>query len=249
MIDRHEHAVIQVSGGKDSLAVLYLLRPHWDKCTVMWVNTGAAYPETVALMERIRAEVPRFLEVRSDQPGNVEQNGWPVDLLPIQYGPQGRAFVQDGDDVRLQSFLDCCRENVWLPSYRAVLGTGATLVIRGQRKADKMRSPIESGHVDAFGLTYWFPIEDWSTDQVFQWMKQNGVPVPAHYAETETSLDCWSCTAYCHENLGRYRYTARNHREKWEELRARFRKINDVVAETLRPMNVATMYYRRAVGE
>jgi len=33
--------VLQLSGGKDSLACLYLLKPKWDDLIVAWVNTGA----------------------------------------------------------------------------------------------------------------------------------------------------------------------------------------------------------------
>jgi 3'-phosphoadenosine 5'-phosphosulfate sulfotransferase (PAPS reductase)/FAD synthetase len=58
-IERHKpgKAVLQFSGGKDSLACLLLLRPWWDRLTVMWVNTGAAFPETLELMEAVRSRV------------------------------------------------------------------------------------------------------------------------------------------------------------------------------------------------
>ena len=53
IIERHERIALQVSGGRDSIACLYLMRPYWDRVTVYWLDTGAAYPETVSLMQRI----------------------------------------------------------------------------------------------------------------------------------------------------------------------------------------------------
>jgi 3'-phosphoadenosine 5'-phosphosulfate sulfotransferase (PAPS reductase)/FAD synthetase len=80
----HENTVLQFSGGKDSLACLFLLREQWDEMTVLWVNAGAAFPETVGLMEKIRALVPHFLEVRTNQPAQVAELGYPVDVLPLR---------------------------------------------------------------------------------------------------------------------------------------------------------------------
>ena len=52
-LDRHDKIALQFSGGKDSLAVLYLCKEWWNKITVVWLNTGSAFPETIAQMEGI----------------------------------------------------------------------------------------------------------------------------------------------------------------------------------------------------
>ncbi len=63
------------SGGKDSLACWYLHRH--ENPIVLWVNTGKAYPETVAIVDEIRAQAFRFVEVRSDQQAQIDANGLP----------------------------------------------------------------------------------------------------------------------------------------------------------------------------
>ena len=67
------HNAIQVSGGIDSLALLFNLRGLWDDSIVMWGDTGAAYHDVETLMDDVRQLVPHFLHVRGDQPGVTRQ--------------------------------------------------------------------------------------------------------------------------------------------------------------------------------
>ncbi|MFM0170609.1 phosphoadenosine phosphosulfate reductase family protein [Paraburkholderia sediminicola] len=81
-ITKHERIALQFSGGKDSLAMLHLMRKHWDRMTVYWVNPGDAFPETIALVESVRALVPHFVEIAANQPQVIAQFDIPMDLLP-----------------------------------------------------------------------------------------------------------------------------------------------------------------------
>ena len=40
ILDRHERIALQFSGGKDSLALWGLMRPHLDRVVVYHVDTG-----------------------------------------------------------------------------------------------------------------------------------------------------------------------------------------------------------------
>lgn len=229
--------VLQFSGGKDSLACLYLLRPYWDRLTVMWTNTGAAFPETLELMSRIRAMVPHFIEVKGDQPGHVALMGMPADIVPVRNTAVGQ-MIQPNHDVLLQSYLECCAASFWLPMQRAVIELGATLIIRGQRAAEARRAPIQSGHI-VEGIMIRFPIEKWSEQQVFDFLRRKGVEVPAHYEYTKTSLDCWSCTAYLDENQGRMRYMREKHPALWKEVRGRLRLVAEAARVELAHVEAA----------
>lgn len=223
--------VLQFSGGKDSLACLYLLRPHWDQLTVMWCNPGAAFPETVEQMDRIRAMVPHFLEVKGNQPTHIELMGLPADIVPVRNTAVGKMF-HPNDGVLLQQYWECCAASFWLPMQQAVMDLGATLIIRGQRKAEARRAPISSGHIEN-GITIRFPIEDWSEQQVFDFLRRKGVEPPAHYKHTKVSLDCWSCTAYLDENQGRMRYMREKHPALWEQYVPRLHKVRAAVLAEL----------------
>lgn len=194
----HTDNVIAFSGGKDSLAMLYLLQPLWDDATVMWVNTGAAHDSTLEQMAQVRAMVPHFLEVRSDVTGFVERNGFPADAVPVWSSPQARNMA--GATVEFCSAVECCASNLWIPAMGAVRELGAKVVYRGQKLSDAKQSAIEDGYTE-FGVTYRFPLAHWSDQDVLKYL---GERVPAYYlAGEESSRDCWLCTAYLDKNARR----------------------------------------------
>jgi 3'-phosphoadenosine 5'-phosphosulfate sulfotransferase (PAPS reductase)/FAD synthetase len=227
----HTKTVLQCSGGLDSLACLYLLRPRWDELTVMWVNAGAAFPETLQQMAEIRELVPHFIEVRSNQPANIAQYGFPSDLLAAWDMPDGR-IADDARTRRMQSPMTCCAANLWLPAMHATNLQGATLVIRGQRAEEAKKSPLRSGAV-VDGIEYWFPIEDWSRSEVRTYLTREGVPIPAHYDYVDSSLDCMTCTAYVGENVGKFEYMKLRHPDAYRDVRRTIAEIIEAAASEL----------------
>lgn len=207
-IERHKWAVLQFSGGKDSLACLYLLKPYWHKLKVFWVNTGAAYPETISQMQDV-SKLVSFTEIKSDQPAHIERYGPAADVVPVRASPYGR-WVMSSSDSPIQSPIDCCSQNIWGPMTSAVKASGATLVIRGQRNTDEDKSPARSGMVHD-GVEYWFPVEDWSELKILRFLQSEEVALPDHYKYVNSSLDCWSCTAYRSHVVGRMKYMKEFH--------------------------------------
>ena len=231
----HKNTVLQFSGGKDSLCVLHYLRPHWDQLTVLWANSGAAFPETEALMAEIKALVPHFAEVNSDQKSWVAAYGFPVDTIPVRNSGFGHDMEQ-GDRIKLQPYVTCCGKNVWQPlaEYCSV-ANGVTTVIRGQRIQEKLKSPLRNGYVEA-GVTHLMPIEDWSTEQVFDFLRAHDVKIPAYYSVTDSSLDCWSCTAYLSE-VGRFKWLRTHYAERYALVRDRIHSIQAALTHSLTEVN------------
>lgn len=205
----HERTLLQFSGGKDSLACLYVAKPHWDRMTVVWVNTGDAFPETIAQMAGIEALVPHFLEIKSDQPAQIVRFGYPSDLVPVWDTPLGRQS-DSSRERKVQDPFSCCGTNLWKPMADAVKRLGATTVIRGQRVSEHRKSSVRNGDV-IDGVRYVMPVEDWSNEDVFAYLERNNVDVPAHYAYVNSSLDCQHCTAYLNENAGKFQYMKERH--------------------------------------
>lgn len=232
-LDRHEKVVLQFSGGKDSIACLLLLREHLHRITVLWMNTGETLPEHAAQMERVKVICPHFVEVRSDLAKSIEENGYPVDVLPVR-NDRNIQFLTNQQRVPLQSFMACCIQNLMQPMHEATLNAGATLIIRGQKRADEHKSPVQSGHVVG-GVEYWFPVEDWTDAEILDFIEGSDL-LPEHFERGHTSLDCWSCTAYLGEHAWRQRYLERHHPEKADEVRRRVMLIREEVMADLKHM-------------
>lgn len=216
---RHERAVLQFSGGKDSLACLALMRPYWDAITVLWINSGDAFPETVAQMAAIRAMVPHFEAVQANQPAQIERDGYPSDIVSVWDTPLGRSAYRDRP-FKTQSALACCNVNLWQPGMAAVKALGATLVIRGQRHSEARRSGLTSGDV-VDGIEYLLPIETWDDAAVHAYLAAQGIALPEHYDYVDSSLDCQHCTAYLDDNAGKFAYLAARHPSLHAEVRGR----------------------------
>lgn len=208
---------IHFSGGLDSLAILFHMRPWTPDLHVFWVNSGAAYTSTVEMMNRVRGIVPNFHEVQGAQPAIVRSGGWPVDVVPVRFTRAGRA-VHGTQGTVFQSYLSCCERSLWEPMRLAMLAHQVTDVYRGQRNDDKRKAPVASGTRDHDGITYHFPLEDWTRAQVLDYCRCECPDlIPAYYAAGEsTSRDCWNCTAYLDDNVARIAYLPDHERTQVE---------------------------------
>lgn len=201
--------VLQFSGGKDSLACLYLLKPQWLTLHVVWANTGAAFPETLEQMQRMRELIPHFHELQTQQ--NIEAEGYPVDVLPIAHTRIGQRY--EGTAGRLfQSRYTCCGSALWLPMQQFMKTLGAKIIVRGEKRCDQKGSGLTNGAV-VDGIEYRFPLADWSDTDVYAYLKEQGVALPPNYGSMSTGLDCWNCTAYLDET-GKLGYLREHHPEK-----------------------------------
>ena len=228
---RHERVALMYSGGKDSLACLYLLKEYLPRLTVVWGNTSANFPEIEESMRALGAQVPSFLEVVSNQPRSIRERGHPVDVLPVNYSTHGQKYT-DEKPLLLRNYMECCAENLWTPLSDAVKRHGFTAVIRGQRADESHGAPITSGHIED-GIEYIFPIEDWTEPQVLQYLQEQGVETNNRLGMAHSSLDCWDCTAYCNGSQGRMKYIKANHPEKHVKVVALLKQIDNAVTEQM----------------
>lgn len=197
---RHQRIAFQFSAGKDSAAVLWLLRRYWDKLDVIWCNPGKPYPETLEYMGKISKLVPRFFVVNGQQPAYIADKGWPVDILPIECSAVGQQLSKP-QPFTLQLASDCCWANMWRPMQEFINRWDYSAVIRGQKQSDTLKGPLTSGVV-VEGIEYFYPIEDWSDEDVFRFLGEDRLP-PSYKRGLRSSLDCINCPAYTSENPGR----------------------------------------------
>lgn len=198
-MQRHTKVALLFSGGRDSVACLRMCEPWLKDLDVVWFNPGNPYPETVEQMKRLRAEVPRFIEVVGEQPAFIAAHGHPVDMVPLPMTVMGRSLARTAGLNVIPAF-SCCAHNIWEPMRGFIKSSGYTGIIRGDKDADALRAPVQSGDV-LDGVEFMFPIERWSDEQVSAYC---GSDLPASYKRgLRTSLDCINCTGYLMHNVER----------------------------------------------
>ncbi|MEX3687926.1 phosphoadenosine phosphosulfate reductase family protein [Paraburkholderia sp. BR14263] len=232
VIKRHEKIGLQFSSGKDSLALLYLMREHWNALTVYWLDTGDAFPETRPLVDEVEKMVPRLVRVQGDQPNVIKLYGIPTDILPAASTPMGISAA--GGGVAMQDRYSCCLRSLMLPMHARMKADGVTLVIRGQKNSDELRAPIKSGYIED-GIEYLFPLEGWDDSDVFAYLADEGVELPRFYETMRASPDCMTCSAYWGD--GRAAYLKKYHPQAYEEYQSRLNAISAATAEAIANFN------------
>lgn len=222
---------IQFSGGKDSLAALYSMRPFFDRARAYFANTGGAFPHVVEFVrktcERLGVEL---VEVAPPLPlGDYHaQYGLPADIVPLEATRELRDLMGAPASAGplLQSHIGCCASMIWLPMQQRMIDDGIKFIVRGSKKADAHVGRPD-GFVDEAGRIYMSPLWDWSDDQVLAYLREQGAELLPHYETGNASFDCALCTGFLTEHGARHRleWTRANHPAIWRDLSARLENL------------------------
>jgi phosphoadenosine phosphosulfate reductase len=214
--DRHERGALAVSGGKDSLALVYLLRPYWDRLTLYHVDAGDLLPEVREIVDHVAGMVPDFRRIETNAAAWSAVAGLPSDLVPTSSTQAGMAMGMSRQ--RIVDRMDCCAANRMLPMHERMLADGVTLAIRGTKRADLPRLPAVSGDT-SLGYELWLPLQEWSHAEVFEYLRSVDAPICRVYEHQVNAPECACCPAWWSE--GRAAYLSRYHPELYEKYQAR----------------------------
>jgi 3'-phosphoadenosine 5'-phosphosulfate sulfotransferase (PAPS reductase)/FAD synthetase len=221
--DRHGRGALQFSGGKDSLARVYLLRPQWDRLTLYHVDTGDLLPEVREIVDRVEAMVPDFRRIETDAKAWTAAVGLPSDLVPTTSTPLGLAI--GASRQRIVDRFECCAANLMVPMHYRMIEDGMPLVVRGTKRADLARLPHEGGET-GLGYELWLPLLEWSHDDVFSFLRGAGAPICRVYEHRVNAPECATCPAWWSE--GRAEYLEKHHPDLFAAYRT---KLAAVTAE------------------
>ena len=229
LLNRHQRAVLSFSGGRDSIALLKLLEPFLDRLTVVWLNTGNLFPEVKRYMEVVKGLTPHFVEIRTNVVSSIVEKGYPVDVLPIDYTEFGQSCTNT-KRIKLRSYLECCFENISLPLYEYIRAQGYTLVLRGNRKKDSHKTPVENGQIIE-GTQYVSPLWNWSDEDVVEYLRRSGEEITPRLQMDHSSLDCMACTAFTNHSLDRIKYIKEYHPILFTQLKPVFHEIDQAIKQ------------------
>ena len=225
--------IIHFSGGKDSLAVVHMFKDDPDLECVYFGDTGDIYPHMMEFAIRAckNFEVPlEIIKAKMSQEEYHKQFGYPSDMMPIMRTPEAQPIRKEEKEQKIQSFVQCCANMLWLPIYEKSMGK---TVYRGIKKSDEHKTMGGDRITDKNGITWVNPIWEWTDDMVFDYLKRNNVEVARHYKQVNVSLDCVRCTAHTHSPsaVDRLRWTKENYPSYWPEIKRRFGVVNKAIKE------------------
>jgi 3'-phosphoadenosine 5'-phosphosulfate sulfotransferase (PAPS reductase)/FAD synthetase len=165
---------VALSGGKDSAVVRHLVERVRPDVTLFWSDDELEYPETVATMERTRAEVGGRLVIaqgwaQAVATGCPQHAGW--------FDPWfDRPFWRDPLPGTLVAGMDSAD---WMASRGHDLTFLGTRALESQARARWFES---AGPVYASGTGLrCCPIWDWPTDYVYQYAEREGIALNPVY--------------------------------------------------------------------
>lgn len=224
-----------LSGGKDSVACLFLHEAELSDIHVLWANTGKYLPELLDWMGKLRSMCPNFHEIRTDRVKQNERCGYPADVVAVRATAFGAMATGHQPAVKLQASIQCCHENISGPLWAKTKELGCDGVICGQRADEEYKAPRTHGDV-IDGVRFEHPIEDWTSERVMEYVREK-IDIPDFYRLGRTSLDCYDCTAYIGESEDWAAYMKAKHPGKYQEFVWRLRVVRDVIETELKPMN------------
>lgn len=201
---------LQFSGGKDSLALLYMLRPQLHDVPVYWLNAGDTPPETLAVIDQVREWIPHFHEVKSDVKSWRDTHGYPSDIVTARNHPLGLAYGLS--PLKLTPRFDCCFNNLMLPLHKRMIDDKVDAVIRGTKRCDTGSIPVQ-GQTPFYEVL--LPLADWSHEKVFDYLLQVDAPRNSIYEHFKgaSSPECLGCTAWWDD--GKAGYLKANHPKQY----------------------------------
>lgn len=233
---------IQYSGGKDSTALLYLMRPKLAEAVVYFADPGI-YPHRVKFVHDTCDKLDATLKVVKPMISLEDYHathGLPADIVPMEASAEMRPYSRRTGPI-LQSGMACCKAMLFLPLHHAMMKDGVDHVYRGSKAADE-HIGVKDGFVEN-GITYHSPLWSWTDDDVFGFLDVVRAGLPEDFADYNNSFDCVLCTAFLKsaKSKERIEFTKKHYPEMWPKLKARLNTVRQIVDEERAAISGALM--------
>jgi len=196
---------VSFSGGKDSLAVLLLVRKSLKKSEymILFNDTGIEFPETREYINELEDEIDKKIEIaRENDPfwDNIQEFGPPGKdyrwcCKTCKLGPISK-FIENRTDSDGEKILTFGGERKFESDNRS--------------KRDRVsKNPWVPGQISGS------PIQNWRSLEVWLYIYQNDLPYNELYDKLER-IGCWVCPS---SSLAEFEALKKNHPRLWKKLR------------------------------
>jgi phosphoadenosine phosphosulfate reductase len=148
--------------------------------SIFSLETGRLHKETLEVLQKVKAHYGYEIAIYQPQPELVEE----------YVSKNGLNAFYDSVDMR----KECCRVRKVEPLGRALAGKQAW--ITGQRRAQSTtRAELAvQEHDAAHGMAKFNPLANWSEQEVWEYIRTNGVPYNDLHERGYPSIGCEPCT-------------------------------------------------------
>ena len=207
-IGEHARPTAWISGGKDSMVLMHLLRAWRDRVSFVHARLDDAWPDVTTNLEQVAKSWDiklHYAEPTVTFPKYVEKYGWPMDMVPSTHEGGQAPFIHPWykEGPRMASWLHCTAARVITPLLAVTVSIQADLVITGTRGDDAPMFRIMGEKVIARTKKGWDrinPLQLWSDEQVYAYIDQYEISLPQYYEVKRATgkeyewVDCMSCT-------------------------------------------------------
>jgi len=173
-------AAFSTSFGAEDMVVLDLIRCHRIPIDVFTLDTGRLPEETYALMQQVEQTYGRCFQTFYPEAGGVQ-------ALVRERGING--FYASIDNRKA-----CCEVRKVEPLKRALCGRRAWVTgLRAQQAASRAQLAARSRD-ETFQIEKFNPLHDWTEQQVWEYIREEGVPYNALHDRHYPSIGCAPCT-------------------------------------------------------
>jgi len=179
-VKRHAPVTLASSMGAEDMVLIDMVARRTLPIDVFVLDTGRLHGETQALIEKTRAHYGLPIRILVPDQGALEG-------LLAEHGPNG--FYRSVDIRKA-----CCAVRKVEPLGRALAGYGAWITgLRRAQTAARAETPAHEWD-DANGLEKYNPLADWSSDDVWDYIRAHDVPYNPLHDQGFASIGCAPCT-------------------------------------------------------
>jgi phosphoadenosine phosphosulfate reductase len=178
--ERHSPAVLANSLQAEDLVLTHAIATAGLPIGVFVLDTGRLHAETLGLIDAIRQRYSLQVELYRPQAAAVENY---VQL-------HGRDAFYRSLELRQR----CCGIRKVEPLARALAGKRAWITGQRREQAASRAELAEHEYDAAHGLEKFNPLATWSESEVWQYLREHGVPYNRLYDEGYRSIGCAPCT-------------------------------------------------------
>ena len=195
----------------EDMVLTDLIHRHHLAISIFTLDTGRLHEETHRLIQSVRERYGVAIAVFAPERADLE-------AYLTAHGPNA---IYETPALREA----CCRLRKLVPLKRALAGKRAWITGQRRDQSPTRRALAVREHDSENGLEKFNPLADWSTDEVWAYIRANHVPYNALYDQGYASIGCAPCTRAiaAGEDLraGRWWWEDPEHRECGLHRRAR----------------------------